>query len=259
MNHFISGSWSDMHCFFYNKEIVRTFALAFQHLEQASWTQMEPSTGMGLSAMLNPIFSQQVEFFQMQQDTEDPMYHFNKILYISLESDIDDWDRESVTVFNIQLAKAALITIENAFLVISSTKISTNKHCFLERFLVDVIQAPFARRNQVLYLGVPFVNSSHYYLCCWVPHLEGWCSILALEISEANFPLFYIEVQNIWAIFIIALYFSRYSKLKLGTMDDEPEFNTVTWFMMCVHLQYTLCTSQATLCTTTPLLKRPST
>ena len=85
---------------------------------------------MGLSAMLNTIFSQQVEFFQMQQDTEDPMYHLNKISSISLESDIDDWDRESVTVFNIQSAKAALITIENAFLGISHTKISTNKHCF---------------------------------------------------------------------------------------------------------------------------------
>ena len=41
--------------------------------------------------------------------TDDPMYHFNKISSISLESDIDDWDRESVTVFNIQLAKAALM------------------------------------------------------------------------------------------------------------------------------------------------------
>ena len=30
----------------------------------------------------------------------------------------------------------------------------------------------------------------------------------------------------------------KYSKLKLGKMDDEPEFNTVTLFMICFHLRH---------------------
>lgn len=38
--------------------------------------------------------------------------------------------------------------------------------------------------------------------------------------------------QDLWAIFAVVLYFSKYSKLKLGKPDDKPEYNDVTWFVM---------------------------
>ena len=31
---------------------------------------------------------------------------------------------------------------------------------------------------------------------------------------------------------IMELHFSKYSKIKLGSPDDEPEYNSFTWFMM---------------------------
>ena len=38
--------------------------------------------------------------------------------------------------------------------------------------------------------------------------------------------------QDLWAIFAVVLYFSKYSQLKLGKPDDKPEYNDVTWFVM---------------------------
>ncbi|XP_040564675.1 glycine betaine transporter 1 isoform X2 [Lepeophtheirus salmonis] len=48
----------------------------------------------------------------------------------------------------------------------------------------------------------------------------------------ANFTWLYIGSQDIWAIFAIVLYFSKYSKIKLGRDDEKPEYNDATWFMM---------------------------
>ena len=75
---------------------------------------------------------------------------------------------------------------------------------------------------------------------CLIILFVAWCLILKGDaplfhwksLILSNFSWFYIRAQNIWAIFIITLYFSKYSKLKLGKPDDGPEFNTATWFMM---------------------------
>ncbi|XP_066928343.1 probable glycine betaine transporter isoform X2 [Clytia hemisphaerica] len=42
----------------------------------------------------------------------------------------------------------------------------------------------------------------------------------------------YVVTQDVWAVFIIALYFSKYSNLKLGKDDEKPEFSDGTYFMM---------------------------
>ena len=34
------------------------------------------------------------------------------------------------------------------------------------------------------------------------------------------------------AIFLVLLYFSKYSNIKLGKDDEPPEYNGVSWFMM---------------------------
>lgn len=42
----------------------------------------------------------------------------------------------------------------------------------------------------------------------------------------------YIGTQDIWALFIVVLYVSKYSKFKLGKPNEKPEFNDATYFTM---------------------------
>ena len=42
----------------------------------------------------------------------------------------------------------------------------------------------------------------------------------------------YIGTQDVWAIFIVVLYFSKYGKMKLGKPDDKPDFSDATYFTM---------------------------
>ncbi len=44
-----------------------------------------------------------------------------------------------------------------------------------------------------------------------------------------NFTWLYIGSQDIWAVFAIYLYFSKYADLKLGKPHEKPEYNDVTW------------------------------
>jgi choline-glycine betaine transporter len=39
-------------------------------------------------------------------------------------------------------------------------------------------------------------------------------------------------LQQVWVVFLIALYVSRLGKMKLGRPDDEPEYPAASWFMM---------------------------
>eukprot|EP00112_Aurelia_sp_Birch-Aquarium-sp1_P010001 Seg21581.1 transcript_id=Seg21581.1/GoldUCD/mRNA.D3Y31 product="Glycine betaine transporter" protein_id=Seg21581.1/GoldUCD/D3Y31 len=43
---------------------------------------------------------------------------------------------------------------------------------------------------------------------------------------------FYIGTQDVWAVFVVILYFSKYSKMKLGDDDEKPEYNDASYFMM---------------------------
>ena len=43
---------------------------------------------------------------------------------------------------------------------------------------------------------------------------------------------FYIGTQNVWIVFVLVLYFSKYSKLKLGRDDEKPEYSDATYFTM---------------------------
>ena len=47
-----------------------------------------------------------------------------------------------------------------------------------------------------------------------------------------QFTWLYIGSQDLWSIFAIVLYCSKYANLKLGKPDEKPEFNDATWFMM---------------------------
>lgn len=42
----------------------------------------------------------------------------------------------------------------------------------------------------------------------------------------------YIGTQDVWAVFIIYLYFSKYGNIKLGKPNEKPEFSDVTYFTM---------------------------
>lgn len=41
--------------------------------------------------------------------------------------------------------------------------------------------------------------------------------------------LVYPHVQDLWAIFLVVVYFSKYGNMKLGKPDDKPEYNSATW------------------------------
>ena len=42
----------------------------------------------------------------------------------------------------------------------------------------------------------------------------------------------YIGTQDVWAVFIVVLYFSKYANVKLGKPDEKPEFGDATYFTM---------------------------
>ena len=69
-----------------------------------------------------------------------------------------------------------------------------------------------------------------------------WCAVQAdvanremskwmLWITEV-FTWMYIGTQDVWFLFIIVLYFSKYGKMKLGKPDDKPDFSDLTYFTM---------------------------
>ena len=47
-----------------------------------------------------------------------------------------------------------------------------------------------------------------------------------------KFSWLYIGSLNVWAMFAIMLYFSKFANLKLGKPDDVPEYSDMTWFVM---------------------------
>ena len=61
-----------------------------------------------------------------------------------------------------------------------------------------------------------------------------WCAVQKKEVPFKawkswivdNFTWFYIGSQDLWAIFAVVLYCSKYSKLKLGKPDDKPGLTT---------------------------------
>ena len=69
-----------------------------------------------------------------------------------------------------------------------------------------------------------------------------WCVLKAKAANEdmtewrrwitLKFTWLYIGTQDAWALFIVVLYFSKYSKMKLGKSYEKPEFNDATYFTM---------------------------
>lgn len=46
------------------------------------------------------------------------------------------------------------------------------------------------------------------------------------------FTWFYIGVENCWLAFIVVVYFSKFSNMKLGKDDEKPEFSDASYFTM---------------------------
>ena len=69
-----------------------------------------------------------------------------------------------------------------------------------------------------------------------------WCMVIPVEaLAELStwkywvtqkWTWLYVGTQDVWAVFIIILYFSKYSKLKLGKDDEKPEFGDTAYFTM---------------------------
>ena len=54
---------------------------------------------------------------------------------------------------------------------------------------------------------------------------------IVIKLLSCNFP-FILGASDVRLIFILALLFSKYSKLKLGKENEKPEFSDVTYFTM---------------------------
>ena len=77
---------------------------------------------------------------------------------------------------------------------------------------------------------------------CIIWGFVAWCMVKSDAANEEmgkwkiwiteKFTWMYIGTQDIWAVIIIMLYFSKYSNMKLGRDDEEPEFNDATYFTM---------------------------
>lgn len=69
-----------------------------------------------------------------------------------------------------------------------------------------------------------------------------WCVVYTETASNSmkdakrwiteTFTWLYIGTQDVWFFFLVILYFSKYSKMKLGKDDDKPEFSNATYFTM---------------------------
>jgi choline-glycine betaine transporter len=49
---------------------------------------------------------------------------------------------------------------------------------------------------------------------------------------SANFTWLYIGTQDVWCLFLIYLFFSRFGTIKLGKDDEVPKYNDFAWFTM---------------------------
>eukprot|EP00116_Pleurobrachia_bachei_P001104 sb/3461366/ len=58
----------------------------------------------------------------------------------------------------------------------------------------------------------------------WFKEARGWIT--------DSFTWLYVGSQDVWALVIIVIYFSKYGNMKLGKDDEEPEYNDASWFSM---------------------------
>ena len=49
---------------------------------------------------------------------------------------------------------------------------------------------------------------------------------------ESNFSWLYLGVMLFFVLFCLALAFSKFGKIRLGTDDEQPEYSTISWFAM---------------------------
>lgn len=65
-----------------------------------------------------------------------------------------------------------------------------------------------------------------------------WTDIASDEIPKwqawvtTTWTWLYIGTQDVWFAFIVVLYFSKYSNIKLGKQDEKPEFSDGSYFAM---------------------------
>ena len=72
--------------------------------------------------------------------------------------------------------------------------------------------------------------------------LAAWCIAKPIPASEElskwtkwvtqKWTWMYIGTQDVWAVFIIVVYFSKYSNMKLGKDHEKPEYSDATYFTM---------------------------
>lgn len=69
-------------------------------------------------------------------------------------------------------------------------------------------------------------------VCMIVPNDALYAMTTARSWITTTSTWFYMGTKNIWVLFVVYIFFSKYSKIKLGRDDDEPEFGDLTYFTM---------------------------
>lgn len=97
---------------------------------------------------------------------------------------------------------------------------------------VDINHVPFLRFNWVVTLLASIVLWVFVAVALDAPEKSQEKFGEAQSWVTQNFTWFYIGSQDMWAIFLIWLCFSKYGTIKLGKSHDKPAFDDLTWFAM---------------------------
>ena len=117
-------------------------------------------------------------------------------------------------------------------------KESATKKCHWLRFEIPCCRLGRVKLNFSVRLNPGVSLLSAFFIWGFVV----WCVIQAKAANEdmlkwrawitLKCTWLYIGTQDVWALFIIVLYLSKYSKMKLGKPADKPEFNEASYFTM---------------------------
>ena len=78
----------------------------------------------------------------------------------------------------------------------------------------------------------------------WIILLDTWLIFLQAIIQFKPFDFLTTTLQDLCALFMVMLYFSKYSNIKLGKDNEPPQYNGVTWYQFQKHSLISFCASR---------------
>ena len=63
----------------------------------------------------------------------------------------------------------------------------------------------------------------------WIGVSFTWLYIGAMVGESFKFSFIKKTLQKFWILFVLVIYLSKYSDIKIGPEDSKPEYNDATW------------------------------